>query len=167
MPFRLSGLLLITLPAAMAAQAPTPDPMPSARRVTVTAGSGNAMGWLGAQAERYFAGEHRSVFLGLGYTPDLDGGDTSGLAAAAGVRGYTGGVRHRGFLELSVSQIVVSSLGSHHYGPGVQLGYQYAARRGFTAAASLGLGYVLSRPAAIAGSRLQPIGGIGFGYTWR
>jgi len=60
------------------------------------------MGWLGAQGERYFAHARRSIFLGLGYMPDVDGDDTSGLAAAAGIRGYTGGDRHRAFLELSL-----------------------------------------------------------------
>jgi hypothetical protein len=125
------------------------------------------MGWFGAQGERYFAHERRSVFFGLGYTPNLDEGDTAGPAVATGVRGYTGGTRHRAFVELSLSQIAVTSLGGHHYGPGVQLGYQYTARRGFTAVASAGVGYILSRPAFVVGSRVQPLGGLGVGYTWR
>jgi len=171
MRMHLCALLVLATPSRVCAQeaapAPAPQAAPAARRITVMLGSGNAMGWLGAQAERYFGHERGSVFLGLGYTPDVDDGETSGLAGAAGVRGYTGGARHRGFLELSVSQIAVTTLGGHQYGPGVQLGYQYTARHGFTVATSLGLGYVLSQPAFVTGSRVQLLGGLGLGYTWR
>src|SRR5687768_8479774 len=95
------------------------------RRVaTVTAGIGNTMGWLGLQGERYFAHERLSAFLGLGYTPSIDEGDPSGPTFALGFRGFTPGVKHRGFLALCVSQIVVESGftedPSRLYGPGVE-----------------------------------------------
>jgi hypothetical protein len=121
MRMHLCALLVLAAPSRVCAQeaapAPAPQAIPAARRVTVTLGSGNAMGWLGAQAERYFGHERGSVFLGLGYTPDVDEGETSGLAGAAGVRGYTGGARHRGFLELGVSQIAVTTVGAPSTGP--------------------------------------------------
>lgn len=162
-------LVALALPGGVCAQATAPAgrEAPPERRVTLTIGGGNAMGWFGAQAERYFAHARRSVFLGLGYTPSLDGDDTAGPAVAAGARGYTGGQRHRAFVELSVSQISVSTSGSHYYGPGLQLGYQYTARHGFTVMASAGLGYALSQPASVVGSHVQALGGLGVGYTWR
>ena len=48
------------------------------RMVTVTAGIGNAMGWFGAQGERYFLDERISIFAGVGYTPRLDRGEPDG-----------------------------------------------------------------------------------------
>ena len=85
-------------PALMAQDAGVPQ-----RIATVTAGLGNTMGWLGLQGERYFARERLSAFVGLGYTPGIDQGDPSGPTFALGVRGFTTGVKHRGFLALSVS----------------------------------------------------------------
>jgi hypothetical protein len=79
------------------------------RVATVTAGIGNNMGWLGVQGERYFARERLSAFLGLGYTPSVDTGDPTGPTFALGLRGYTGGIKHRGFLALSVSQLFVEA----------------------------------------------------------
>lgn len=169
MNLRLCALLAIALPSGGGAQEPAPAAItaPAERRVTVTVGGGNAMGWFGAQAERYVAHERGSLFAGLGYTPDVDGDDSAGPAVAAGVRGYTTGQRHRAFVELSLSQISVSSGGGHYYGPGLQLGYQYTARHGFTLLASAGVGYALSQPASAVGSHVQALGGLGVGYTWR
>ena len=93
-------LPLLLTPQAMRAQAPAP-----LRVVTVTAGVGNAMGWFGAQGERYFRPGRVSAFVGAGWTPSLDQYEPSGPTFAAGLRGYTAGFKHRGFLEASVSQI--------------------------------------------------------------
>jgi hypothetical protein len=103
------------------------------------------MGWLGVQGERYFSGDRLSAFLGVGYTPSVDPGDPSGVTFAAGLRGFTAGLKHRGFLEASVCQIMtVASFVEEPYrlyGPCLQAGYQFASRGGFTAMVSMGLGY--------------------------
>jgi hypothetical protein len=139
------------------------------RVATVTAGIGNNMGWLGVQGERYFARERLSAFLGLGYTPSVDTGDPTGPTFALGLRGYTGGIKHRGFLALSVSQLFVESGvgedGSRLYGPGLEAGYQFASRGGFTIALGAGVGYAPGMPdgESAVGSMVE----LGFGYTWR
>ena len=68
----LSSLLLLLVPRSIPAQEAAP-----LRVVTVTAGVGNAMGWLGAQGERYFGPDRLSVFVGAGYTPSTDQYETS------------------------------------------------------------------------------------------
>jgi hypothetical protein len=67
------------------------------------------MGWFGLHAEGYLAREGLSGFVGLGYTPSIDQGDPSGLTFAIGLRGFTAGIKHRGFLTLSLSQLAVES----------------------------------------------------------
>lgn len=138
--------------------------------LTVTAGLGSAMGWAGLQAETYFRNGRISVFGGVGHASGFDDagevpGHYSGAAFAGGLRVYTKTTRHRGFLEFSDSVIaVLEQCGSDcrsFYGPGVQAGYQFLARRGFTATASIGYGY---SPSASSGAW---IGGFGAGYTWR
>jgi len=124
---------------------------PISRRVaTLTAGAGNVMGWFGLNAERYFARERLSGFVGLGYTPSIDSGDPSGLTFAFGRRGFTTGIKHRGFLALSLSQLALESgfveNPRRFYGPGLEAGYQYASRGGFTLMASLGVGYAPGVP---------------------
>jgi hypothetical protein len=140
------------------------------RRVaTVTAGLGNTMGWLGLQGERYFADDRLSAFLGLGYTPSIDSGDPSGATFALGLRGYTAGVKHRGVLALSLSQLFVESgggeAGRRLYGPGLEAGYQFASRGGFTVMLGAGVGYAPGVPEgeSAVGSMIE----LGFGYTWR
>ena len=61
MPMRpwLVLVLVLTLPAPLAAQAGPGDTLP-VRVATVTAGTGNALGWLGLQGERYWARDHAS-----------------------------------------------------------------------------------------------------------
>ena len=141
----------------------------SAAVVTVTAGVGNAMGWYGAQGERYFGPDRLSAFVGAGYTISLDQYEPSGPTFAAGLRGYTAGFNHRGFLEASVSQIFTEANaleeGRRLYGPGLSAGYQYATRGGFTLMTSLGLGYA---PGVDDGyTKVSPLVNLGFGYTWR
>jgi hypothetical protein len=149
-------VLLAAWTSALAAQTGAPG----ARNVTLLAGVGNAMGWYGLQAERYFR-DRFSVFAGLGYTPAYYG--TSGIATAGGARLFTGGDKHRGFLEASVSQIAVGGLDQRFYGPGLQAGWQFVSRGGFTLMASGGAGYILSD----VGNPVQVLIGVGLGYTWR
>lgn len=151
---------------ARAAAAP-----PGPRRASLMLGVGNSMGWFGAKGERYFARGRLSAFAGLGATFNTDGTDeyASGVTVAGGVRGYTAGARHRAFLELSISQLAVTAgVGAdRYYGPGLQVGYQYTARRWFTFEASVGAGYSPGIHTAVLDSGVQPMAGIAFGYTWR
>ena len=141
-------------------------------RVTVIAGFGNAMGVFGAQAERYVGSGRVSVFGGLGYLPQFEPGDPSGVTVAAGARGFTAGKTHRAFLEVSVSPLRFEfyTLGATRipgaivYGPGVQGGYQFIARSGFTALASIGAGFPVG---AESGSGVELMAGMGLGFTWR
>jgi hypothetical protein len=169
MPIGRLALTLAVLGATSSLRAQETGPGASVPSVTVLAGVGNAMGWFGAQAERYVARGRLSGFAGLGYTPSWDPGDPSGVTVAGGLRGFTRGRRHRGLLELSVCQVAVytSSLGNdaRRYGPGVQAGYQYVSRGGFSFLVSLGLGYSIETPAGF--NAVQPLFGLGFGYTWR
>jgi len=153
-------IALLSLRAAVAQTAP--------RVASVTVGVGNAMGWFGLHSERYFARERLSGFAGVGYTPAIDLGDASGPTFAVGLRGFTPGIRHRGFLALSVSQVAVASGGLNprrFYGPGIEAGYQYVALRGFTFVASVGLGYAPAVPDGM--HAVQGMLGLGLGYTWR
>ena len=141
------------------------------RRATLAFGVGNSLGVLGTQVEWYFA-DRISGFGGLGLTPSQVDEEIGGLTFATGIRGYTGGYRHRAFLELSLSEVAIKTYfwPSHRddervYGPGLQAGYQFAAYGGFTVNASVGVGYGLSDNPT--GSRFQPLLGLGFGYTWR
>lgn len=170
---------VLAVPSAVA-QEPDRD----FRRFTLTAGLGNPMGWLGAQGETYFAREHLSAFLGLGYTPEFESDEASGPTFAAGIRAYTAGARHRGYAELSVSQVMTVQDGqdwvngewvpepAHRlYGPGLQLGYQYASFAGFTVQASLGAGYAITADDTDLGLspflKWVPMAALGLGYTWR
>jgi hypothetical protein len=98
-----------------------------------------------------------------------DQNDARGLTFAGGLRGFTGGDKHRAFLEGSLSQLFVESgpLGSSRrlYGPGLQAGYQFVARGGFTIMASLGLGYAPGVSRRV--DRWAGLLGLAAGYTWR
>ena len=162
-------MLVLSVPVALCAQAPERSAQRPIRVVTITAGTGNALGWLGLQGERYWARDRVSTFIGIGYTPEIDPGDPSGPTFAAGVRGFTPGFKHRGFLELSVSQLALV-IGPPEerrrlYGPGLQAGYQFASAGGFTAMLSLGLGYAADVPEGE--SEVGGMGGLSLGYTWR
>jgi hypothetical protein len=91
------------------------------------------------------------------------------LTHFAGLRGYTPGFKHRGFLEASVSQLFTEANGLEEgrrlYGPGLAAGYHYAARGGFTLMTSLGLGYA---PGVEDGyTKVTATANLGLGYTWR
>jgi hypothetical protein len=165
--FSLVGLMV---PLRLTAQAPSPVPTPIPVPVTtITAGMGNSMGWFGFQAERYFAEGRASVFGALGYTPWIESAGFSGATFAAGLRGYTSGFKNRGLAEASVCQVGVVTDPDHPrglYGPCLQFGYQFAARGGFTVAASAGWGMALG--GVPPGERpVQLLIGLGLGYTWR
>lgn len=161
-------LLFARPPLSLAGQEVAANPSAARRIATVTAGIGNTMGWFGLQAERYFAQERLSAFLGAGYTPSINAGDPSGPTFAVGFRGFTAGIKHRGFLSLSVSQLFVESSFERPrrlYGPGLEAGYQFASRGGFTVIAGLGIGYApgVPEPESKFGGMLE----LGLGYTWR
>jgi hypothetical protein len=145
---------------------------PDAPRATALLGIGNDFGWFGMNVAAHLA-PRLALFAGLGYTPAIDHGDPEGITVAAGVRGFTPGPRHRGFLEIGVTQVAVETSvtplagvrGRRLYGPGAQAGYQFVSRGGFTGLLSAGLGYCLSEP--ITGSRFQILFGLGAGYTFR
>lgn len=166
--FRIAALVSLLLCGASPALVGQ-EAVAKQRIATVTAGLGNTMGWVGLQGERYFARERLSAFLGLGYTPSIDRGDPSGPTFALGFRGFTAGVKHRGFLALCVSQIFVESGFAEDpgrlYGPGVEAGYQFASRGGFTFMVGAGLGYAPGVPEGESevGSMIE----LGLGYTWR
>lgn len=181
----LLAVSFLAMPSCLAGQQDREAARPGARQVTAVAGFGNAMGWLGVQAEFHFARERLSAFGGLGYTPEIDQGDPTGLTLAAGVRAYTPGIKHRGFVELSLSQVAIGGLTSvlvedvvppifvlvkeseRHYGPGIQAGYQYVTAGGFTFVVSAGFGYALGVDDSFALSSVGALGGLGLGYTWR
>jgi hypothetical protein len=163
-------LMLLVGPLSAAVQDSAATPGIPRRVATFTAGVGNVMGWLGLHGEKYFARERLSGFVGLGYTPGIDPGDPSGPTFSLGLRAFTAGFSHRGFLALSVSQLAVQGGGlvnnpSRFYGPALEAGYQYAARGGFTFMASLGLGYAPGVPEGE--KQTGEVIALGFGYTWR
>ena len=168
-PMAVMFLISVGLPGTLRGQVDsTQVPV---RIATITAGIGNAMGWFGLQGERYFSGDRLSAFLGVGYTPAPDEIDPSGVTFAVGLRGFTPGIKHRGFLEASACQVLtVSSFieedRSRLYGPCVQAGYHFASRGGFTALVSLGVGFALG-DVPDGGSTAMGLLGLGFGYTWR
>jgi hypothetical protein len=161
--------VLVTIPEALQSQEGAARTFPAERLVTLTAGVGNAMGWFGAQGERYFLDERLSIFVGLGYTPQLDQKNPTGPTFAAGLRSFTSGIKHRAFLEGGVSQLLVEDRpeggGARYYGPGVQGGYQFVSTGGFTLMASVGLGYALAVRRGL--DRWASQVGLSLGYTWR
>jgi hypothetical protein len=164
--------VVLLSPLGAIAQTSVMTPAASTPTVTVTAGVGNAMGILGAQAERYLKSGRVSVFGGMGYSPQIDPDDPSGISGAGGVRVFTSGRRHRAFLEVSVSELATETLTSggvvvlksRLYGPGVQVGYQYVSPRGITSLASVGMGVPIG---AESKTRAALAAGLGLGYTWR
>jgi len=171
-------LFALALSSPLTAQEATGRPAnePTPRQFTLTAGVGNATGWLGVQGEGYFLGGRLSAFGGMGVTkPGTTEAYPSGLTVAVGLRGFTSGTEHRGFLEVSVSQIAIAETvaipgnytvdGERLYGPGLQVGYQFTDGGGFTFMASTGAGYGIGRH-EYSGSFHRMIG-VGLGYTWR
>ena len=57
--------------------------------------------------------------------------------------------------------------GEKHYGPGLQIGYQYVAQKGLTIMTSIGAGYAVGLDDEVDDSAVQMLMGLGVGYTWR
>lgn len=159
---------LLGFPISLLAQG-TRDSLPKPRFVTLTAGFGNTQGGFGIQGEKYFAKTRLSVFGAIGYIPAEDDGDYKGAGAAGGLRGFTPGLKHRGYLELSISPLFIDQSCfddcSAHYGPGLSAGWQMVTRGGFTLWLSSGIGVAFN--AYGSGDSVALMGGIGLGYTWR
>jgi hypothetical protein len=160
---------------ALTLAAPGGVPAQEPPRASVLAGFGNAFGWIGGQVEAYVAQGRLSGFAGLGYMPNLLANEGDGVAGAVGIRAFTGGSRHRGLSELSLSALsndVSSTFGGEvlekdiSYGPGVAVGYQFIGDGGFTIMLTGGVG-LDDDEFDPEGSKLQPTLGIGLGYTWR
>lgn len=133
------------------------------RRATLSAGLGNLYSGFGVNGEYHFLAGRMSIVAGVGVLPDPT---TVGFSAA--VRGFTAGEKHRMFLELSVSPLATERtyLGNKpvdskdYYGPGLSVGYNYSAARGFTFLVSGGAGW------AAGLETVYGMGLLGFGYTW-
>lgn len=149
-------------------------PAPGRPVVTVLGGLGSSYGGFGAQVEYYLGSRRFSFYGGVGYYP---GGDDdrcpSGLAGAGGARLYTGGVRHRGFLEVALAPIASNFVIQDDelvdqaivYGPSVHLGYQLVRDGGFTLQASVGVGYGRWSEYDVSVVAFQL--GLGIGHSWR
>lgn len=168
-PLGMMLVVLLSAPVSVVGQEPTAAPPIPRRVATLTAGVGNVMGWFGVHGERYFARERLSGFVGLGYTPSIDQGDPSGITFAVGLRGFTAGIKHRGFLAVSLSQLAIENgfveNPRRFYGPALEGGYQYASKGGFTLMASVGVGYAPGVPQGE--SEFGEVLALGLGYTWR
>jgi hypothetical protein len=168
---RFLALTVLTLLAPSSAWAwqgaPQPAPLPPAFSLLV--GVGNNTGGLGGQGQAYLADGRIGIFGGLGYQPELQTGDWSGVSVAGGVRAYTNTRKHRGYLEVSASPMQIE-LGcfaacERFYGLGTQAGYQLLTSGGFTLAVAVGVGYTLGLPDG--SSRASLLSDLSLGYTWR
>lgn len=171
--FIVLAILLLVPSVSAAAQEPSPSE-DTHRQFALFAGAGPSMGWLGAQVELY-GHDQVSAFLGVGIDPahlgSGEGSDESASPAlAGGFRAYTSDTRQRAFVEVSLSQVwwqsssTLSATSVHRsYGPGVQLGYQYGARSGFSVFASAGAGVPATN--SFGAPDIVPLAGLGVGYT--
>lgn len=165
-------LSLASFPSLARAAEPAPAPL-GARRVTVLGGAGLATGGgLGLQAELYFQGDRFSAFAGVGRPSELEGEQTvtaSGAGFAGGLRVYTGGRVHRGFLEAAVGPVGLEWRPENDrrplYGPVLQAGWQMTRPGGFTLALSAGVGHALDSDRADGST--DAVVSLGLGYTWR
>lgn len=147
------------------------DSVPAPRRFGVQAGFGNIVSGMGLSGE-YFVRDWLSAVGGVGFIPETSEGPGN-LGGGVAVRGFTPGIKHRGFLELSFSLLemswnsVLTFQGlefinvERRYGPALSAGYHYTAAGGFTLIVSLGAGVTID------GGKAAPSGTLGFGYTWR
>jgi len=163
------GMLVLALASTVPARAQDPP------RASVAVGLGNTFGWIGTQVGGYVAEGRVSGFVGLGYMPNLLNDEGDGVAGAVGVRAFTGGSRHRGLIEVSLSVLsntVSSTWGSEvvekslHYGPGVAVGYQFIGQSGVTFLISGGAGWD-EEGLDPEGSQVQPIISMGIGFIVR
>ena len=184
---RTATLAILTLAASaiVAAQEPapvkTPPPPLGVRNVTALAGGGVATAGSGLQVEKYFKGDRLSVFAGVGYSYELEDEDkddedivsASGGGVAAGLRVYTGGRIHRGFLEVAYSPLGYETAFEGFpqdqlrlmYGPSVQAGWQMTRPGGFTLVLSAGVGH--ARATDNVEGFADAAAFLGLGKTWR
>lgn len=71
-------------------------------------------------------------------------------------------------MEFSVSQVAVTAAPERgrHYGPGMQAGYQFTAKGGFTLLLSAGVGIWRRENQGATTTEFTEIGNIAIGYTW-
>ena len=176
-PFVLCLIVAAQAPCANAqatASRSDTNSVPGQRRLGIQAGIGNVLGGIGVSGEYYWLESRLSAVLGLGFLPNTATTPAGGVGVAAAVRGFTAGIKHRGFLELSVSPLelewtevptlpigVVFTDVTNHYGPGLSVGYHYTAAGGFTVWVAGGVGY------AVGPGNVAPLGAVAVGYTWR
>jgi hypothetical protein len=159
-PFRVLAILLATASNAAPAFAQEVSESLPSRRVGGMAGLGNTFGGIGGSLELFLAHGRISVLAGLGGVPN------GGMAAAAALRGHTGGSQHQVFLEAALSPLAVSdavglSDGQTWYGPALSAGYRYTSREGVSFLAGGGAGWAASI------EEFEPVLNVGIGYTWR
>jgi hypothetical protein len=169
----------VTVVAQEPAPVKTPPAPLGARKVTVLAGDGPATAGGGLQVETYFKGDRFSAFVGVGYTYEIEEDDdeavvsASGGGVAGGLRVYTDGRIHRGFLEAAYSPIGLetASLGFPKdelrlmYGPSLQAGWQMTRPGGFTLVLAAGVGH--ARDSGFAEGFTDAVAFLGLGKTWR
>ena len=143
-------------PLDVNAQQASPQERLGPRRATLSGGFGNHYGGIGGQIEVHALKERASILGAAGYAPGSI--QSGGLTGAVAIRGYLPGLRHRFYgslgiaplesyqewtmesVDLGITRWTVSDP-EFHYGPTVSAGYQYSARRGFTAQLGAGVGY--------------------------
>jgi hypothetical protein len=158
--FAVLTILLATLSSAAPVSAQdSSEPLPP-RRVGGMVGAGNTFGGLGGSLEWFAARSRISIVAGFGATRG------AGVAAAGGLRGHTGGARHRLFVEAAVVALALSDaagLSDSHpwYGPALSVGYSYTSKGGLAFLAGAGAGR------AVSISETWPVLNVGLGYTWR
>jgi hypothetical protein len=161
-------LIALLAPPCVFAQSASPSGEAHERIASLTAGLGNSMAWAGVSGQVFVVGDYLSVFASAGHPLGGNAGAPS-LAGAAGLRAFSGGQRHRRFLELSVSPLAILAANrvfiEQFYGPGASVGYEYTALEGLAFAASLGGGLVLQPHGGV--DRIQPLLTFSVGRTWR
>mgnify|MGYP002642370674 CR=1 FL=1 len=136
--------------------------------VGICNGVGGSFGLLGMTVEGYLLEGHLSIFAGAGRWPEQDDGNPGTWAFAGGARGFFGGRRHRGYVQLSVELLEISWTPyaeelnvQRYYGPNLMAGYQLITYRGFTVHVGVGWGWSSGREGPVPGFDL------GLGYTLR
>jgi hypothetical protein len=177
------AVLWCAVSVAAVAQEATPARTPpsplGSRKLTVLAGGGPATASSGVQVETYLKGDRFSAFAGVGYSYELDEDDgepvasASGGGVAGGLRVYTDGRIHRGFLEAAYSPIglELAPVGFPQddlrlmYGPSLQAGWQMTRPGGFTLVLAAGVGH--ARSTDFVEGFTDPVAFLGLGKTWR
>jgi hypothetical protein len=153
------------IPAAEAETARAPPPQLVAG---ISTGVGSSYGLLGASVDGYMLDGHLALVGGAGRWPSLDAGPGS-WAFSAGVRGLIGGLRHRGYAQLSLAMLELGWMTDgtrifdveRGYGPALTAGYHFVSGGGFTVVVGGGAGW-----GTLSGT-VTPVVDLGFGYTLR